>query len=268
MVFGMAAYELEQTAGKEDRAGRINSHSYSTEKVISSEASIDSLYLELTQTDIAALMEIVSKLHNISSVENNQIISLSRRLESMLGINGSALGIYYPSTRENQVLASSIDLEFIPNFGTYPCPVNGVLSSQSERGSYAIFFDGQGENFYTYLCLSTNVNLLQERQKQIVNFILPYLFSCLKRIHLISCRLTEYGLTTREQEVVKWIIEGKDNWSISRILNVSERTVKFHNCNIYKKLGVSAKAEVICEYHKLLTTIELPTAKVAKVGAG
>ena len=157
---------------------------------------------------------------------------------------------------------------FIPNFGTYPCPVNGVLSSQSERGSYAIFFDSQGENFYTYLCLSTNVNLLQERQKQIINFILPYLFSCLKRIHLISCRLTEYGLTTREQEVVKWIIEGKDNWSISRILNVSERTVKFHNCNIYKKLGVSAKAEVICEYHKLLTTIDLPSAKVAKVGAG
>ena len=258
MVFGMAAYDTESVVVDEQ---------YDQVKVSLSSPEDINLYLGLTQADIAALMAMVSQLQSINNVENQLISSLLKRLEEILAISGSALGIYYPANRENQVVASSIDFELIPNFGTYPCPLNGVLSSYSEHGSYVIFFDSQGSSFYTYLCLNVSVNSLQERQKQIINFIIPYLFSCIKRLHLISCRLTEFGLTSREQEVVKWIIEGKDNWSISRILNVSERTVKFHNCNIYKKLGVSAKAEVICEYHKLITSINVSTNNAIKLSA-
>lgn len=259
MVFGMAEYNLKSLIIEEDE---------NLKQVKSSVSPLDdiNLYLELTQTDIEFLMEIVSRLQNINNTDNQLITSISKHLEETLGVSGSTLGIYYPATRENQVIASSIELEMIPSFGTYPCPINGVLSCCFEGQSYIVFFDSQGDSFYTYLCL--NINTLQEKQKQILNFILPYLFSCMKRLHLISCRLTEFGLTTREQEVVKWMIEGKDNWSISRILNVSERTVKFHNCNIYKKLGVSAKAEVICEYHKLMTSINSSANKAIKLSVG
>ncbi|HEY8939703.1 MAG TPA: LuxR C-terminal-related transcriptional regulator [Cellvibrio sp.] len=255
----MAAYDTESLA-IDERESKVKS-------LVSSPQDIN-LYLGLTQTDVESLMKVVSQLQSINNAESQLIGSISKHLEEMLAIGGSALGIYYPANRENQIITSSINLEFIPNFGTYPCPMNGVLSSDSEHGRYVIFFDSQGASFYTYLCLHIGVQDLQDRQKQIINFILPYLFSCMKRLHLISCRLTEYGLTSREQEVVKWIIEGKDNWSISRILNVSERTVKFHNCNIYKKLGVSAKAEVICEYHKLLTSIHVSTNTAIKLGVG
>ena len=44
-------------------------------------------------------------------------------------------------------------------------------------------------------------------------------------------------LTAREEEIMKWVAEGKTNWEISIILHVSLNTVKFHLKNIYDKLG-------------------------------
>lgn len=44
-------------------------------------------------------------------------------------------------------------------------------------------------------------------------------------------------LTAREEEIMRWVAEGKTNWEISVILHVSLNTVKFHLKNIYQKLG-------------------------------
>ncbi|MDH4327969.1 MAG: LuxR C-terminal-related transcriptional regulator [Nitrospira sp.] len=44
-------------------------------------------------------------------------------------------------------------------------------------------------------------------------------------------------LTAREQEIMRWVSEGKTNWEISVILHVSLNTIKFHLKNIYQKLG-------------------------------
>lgn len=44
-------------------------------------------------------------------------------------------------------------------------------------------------------------------------------------------------LTTREQEVLKWIVAGKTNWEISQILHVSEDTIKFHVKGVMEKLN-------------------------------
>lgn len=45
------------------------------------------------------------------------------------------------------------------------------------------------------------------------------------------------SLTPREEEIMKWVAEGKTNWEISIILKVSLNTVKFHLKNVYQKLG-------------------------------
>ena len=52
-------------------------------------------------------------------------------------------------------------------------------------------------------------------------------------------------LTERENEVLLWVTEGKTSWEIGRILSISERTVKFHLSNIYRKLGVTSRAQAI-----------------------
>lgn len=49
--------------------------------------------------------------------------------------------------------------------------------------------------------------------------------------------LKRVDLTSREDEIMRWVAEGKTNWEISVILNVSLNTIKFHLKNIYQKLG-------------------------------
>ena len=52
-------------------------------------------------------------------------------------------------------------------------------------------------------------------------------------------------LSKREVEVLSWCSCGKSYWDISKILNISERTVKFHMNNICKKLCVVSKTQAV-----------------------
>ena len=52
-------------------------------------------------------------------------------------------------------------------------------------------------------------------------------------------------LTRREKDVLTWASEGKSAWEIGVILSISERTVKFHLSNIYRKFEVSTRAQAI-----------------------
>jgi DNA-binding NarL/FixJ family response regulator len=49
---------------------------------------------------------------------------------------------------------------------------------------------------------------------------------------------SEFGLTTREREVLSWLSKGKTNRDIAQILGLSPRTVDKHLEQIYAKLGV------------------------------
>jgi len=55
------------------------------------------------------------------------------------------------------------------------------------------------------------------------------------------------NLTLREREVLRWMMEGKTNWETSRILAISERTVKFHVQNILAKLHSSTRGHAIAQ---------------------
>jgi len=52
-------------------------------------------------------------------------------------------------------------------------------------------------------------------------------------------------LSNREWEVVKLLLEGKSNKLIASSLHISERTVEFHLKNIYDKLQVSSRMELV-----------------------
>jgi len=47
-----------------------------------------------------------------------------------------------------------------------------------------------------------------------------------------------FGLTTREAEVLGWVVNGKSNKEAAAILSISPRTVNKHLDNVYVKLGV------------------------------
>jgi two-component system, NarL family, response regulator DevR len=52
-----------------------------------------------------------------------------------------------------------------------------------------------------------------------------------------------WGLTRRELEIIRLVAEGHSNTDLAKMLWVTEKTVKFHLSNIYRKLGVSNRTQ-------------------------
>lgn len=52
-------------------------------------------------------------------------------------------------------------------------------------------------------------------------------------------------LTPTEHNVYKLYVEGKSTKEVLEILNIKENTLKYHNKNIYSKLGVSSRKQLI-----------------------
>lgn len=59
-------------------------------------------------------------------------------------------------------------------------------------------------------------------------------------------------LSKRELQVAQKIIEGLPNKSIANQLFISERTVKFHCANIYRKLGLRNRAALMASFFRQL----------------
>lgn len=51
----------------------------------------------------------------------------------------------------------------------------------------------------------------------------------------------------REIEILNWLKLGKTNWETSVILNISERTVKFHVHNIMRKLNAVTRGHAVAK---------------------
>ena len=54
-----------------------------------------------------------------------------------------------------------------------------------------------------------------------------------------------YGLTEREREILRLILAGKDNLEISEELQIKMGTVKAHVHNIFAKLNISRRSELM-----------------------
>jgi len=58
-----------------------------------------------------------------------------------------------------------------------------------------------------------------------------------------------YGLTSREMEIMSWVVAGHSNKEIARQLGISHRTVEIHRARILKKTGTTNPLELarLCE---------------------
>lgn len=71
--------------------------------------------------------------------------------------------------------------------------------------------------------------------------------------HIITARelpqgyfyLTEKGITRREYQLIQLILAGSSNRQISESLDISLRTVETHITNIFNKLGISRRSELV-----------------------
>jgi len=69
----------------------------------------------------------------------------------------------------------------------------------------------------------------------------------LQRLHGIPQPLSAMRqiLTDREREIVEWVVQGMTNKEITTQLGISEKTVKAHMRNIFGKLGISRRLQLL-----------------------
>lgn len=76
-----------------------------------------------------------------------------------------------------------------------------------------------------------------------------YIFQIDKNSANISSSLAEtcnnYSFTKREREIVEYLVQGYKNRDIAQALFISEHTVKVHIANIFKKVCVTSRTELI-----------------------
>lgn len=66
-----------------------------------------------------------------------------------------------------------------------------------------------------------------------------------------GCGIDRPSLIAREREILLRIFEGRSNWVIACLLNISENTVRFHLKNIFRKLNVSSRVVAATRAHAL-----------------
>lgn len=76
--------------------------------------------------------------------------------------------------------------------------------------------------------------------------------------------LIQKGLSNRESEVAELVTKGMSNKEVANQLFVTEKTVKFHLTNIYKKMSVKSRAQLIvwCLPHLSFIENDRPTQNI------
>lgn len=208
---------------------------------------------DVTITDTRDLIDIASGLQNHYQAQS--ILPLLYKLEELLNISEISVGIFDASTQTNTYIVgtgkSDTNEKLTPHFKQHICQKH-YYSSQEQ---YMFFYGYHKHDICSYLYFKRDTNLLTNNQKQVIKLMQPYLYSTACKLFRISTEFAELNLTSRELEVMEWIKEGKDNWTIGKILGVSERTIKFHVCNLFKKIGVTSRIEAICWYFRFMSSL-------------
>jgi DNA-binding CsgD family transcriptional regulator len=79
-----------------------------------------------------------------------------------------------------------------------------------------------------------------ERRSETVIIIEPT-----KPEELLPFSMTAYGLSPREEELVKLVVRGLSTTQISRTLFISEHTVQNHLRRVFEKVGVRSRGELV-----------------------
>jgi len=93
----------------------------------------------------------------------------------------------------------------------------------------------------TYFAFSNFDKRQQDKLRTLMQILAPhYHLAYLRGTSQLAdqeSQLSTCALTLKEEEIMRWVAEGKTNWEISVILHMSLNTVKTHLKNIYQKLG-------------------------------
>jgi DNA-binding CsgD family transcriptional regulator len=96
------------------------------------------------------------------------------------------------------------------------------------------------------------------QDRELLESLTPYLSAAIERISSNAAAAKKCGtkakeiifLTTREKEILQWVSVGKSCGETGSILGITERTIKFHLQNVYRKLEVVNRAQAVTVAHQ------------------
>ena len=150
----------------------------------------------------------------------------------------------YAKSYETQVwkgssrkLASKRQNEFIEHAKSFGL-ASGITSGSLDRA--------RGLCSFVSLASSSSNNQFNKHYAGVFEYLVQRLHTALvKNTPTTTDDESTNILSVREMSVLKWMTQGKTNWEISRILGVSERTIRFHVESIFSKLDVTSRSHAV-----------------------
>ena len=136
-------------------------------------------------------------------------------------------------------------------FQHYDCTLLDSLPELKRASGHNGFAYGCRIGPEGYVIAITSIRLKNkqatEDQRRIICHIMPHLNAMLMRPGFMVVP----KLSLQETLVIKWAGEGKSSWETAVILQTSERAVKYHLANVYRKLQVSKKPQAVIQAYKM-----------------
>ena len=86
-----------------------------------------------------------------------------------------------------------------------------------------------------------------DNQLPLMSFLSTLMHEALSRVLNVDDKSKGIMLTTREQEILRWVASGLSTWEVSENLHISENTVLTHMKNLHTKLGVKTRQHAVAK---------------------
>jgi transcriptional regulator EpsA len=116
-----------------------------------------------------------------------------------------------------------------------------------------------GGVFSSFFILSRMPGAVEAQHAFLMKLLTPHLHFALARVlatveeYQGALSRSKRALSERQREILHWLHEGKTNWEIAKILDLSELNVKYHIDQIFLKLEVRSRAQAVAKGRDLAT---------------
>ncbi len=197
-------------------------------------------------------LEKVYAVEEATTVESLERLMVQQR-PSILLLDLALKGIRPPSS-----ITDLLNLNPQTNIITFPPTLNEIECAKAiragARGCCHLHIDG--------ILLKKAIQMVQKGELWIQRKCAAYILNQLLSIRPVFENGTRgtalEELTPRELDIVAGIGDGKSNKQIAGLLNITEATVKAHLTNIFAKLGVSGRLELVLMLHRSGSVTDWP----------
>lgn len=133
--------------------------------------------------------------------------------------------------------------DFLRSKGLYYAGGISIIHNQILCGALTLFRSKKSDDFS-----SKEMDILSHLKRHLGNRMYQLLYTqtgALSSPVIQHLESTEHGLTNRERQIAELIYQGLDTVQIATVLYISPKTVKKHLDNLFKKVNIHSRVELV-----------------------